>query len=243
MKERIAKAIARAGVCSRRQAEELIRAGRVSLNDHTLLTPAINVSTNDSIKVDGKIIPLKEKLRVWIYHKPRGLITTHKDPEGRDTVFHNLPSFLPRVISVGRLDLNSEGLLLLTNSGDLARFLEHPKTRIPRTYRVRVFGSIQLEVIESLRKGITINNIFYGPICVKVQEKQGANHWLILTLYEGKNREIRKIMEYCELSLNRLIRTSYGPFELGSLPPGTVREIAYEDLCAYLSSLGYSYSS
>lgn len=239
MKERIAKVMARAGLCSRRDAEEWIRAGRVTLNGQLLSTPAVTVSLQDHIVVDGKALPLHEKIRVWLYHKPPHLITTHKDPEGRPTVFQNLPETLPRVISVGRLDVNSEGLLLLTNSGDLARFLEHPKTHIARTYRVRVFGSVEAGMLKLLKKGLMIEGMSYGSIDGSIEKKQGANQWLVLKLYEGKNREIRKIIQYFGLSLSRLIRISYGPFNLGSLPPEGVWEVPGRTLYNDLVTLGY----
>ena len=239
MKERIAKIMARAGLCSRREAEDWIRAGRVTLNGQLLSTPAVTVSSQDHIIVDGNALPVQEKIRVWLYHKPPHLITTHKDPEGRPTVFQNLPETLPRVISVGRLDVNSEGLLLLTNSGDLARFLEHPKTHIARAYRVRIFGNVEERMLKLLKKGLTIEGISYASIDASVEQKQGANQLLILKLYEGKNREIRRIIQYFGLSLSRLIRVGYGPFSLGSLPPEGVWEVPAKTLYNDLLTLGY----
>jgi len=239
MKERIAKIMARAGLCSRREAEDWIRAGRVTLNGQLLSTPAVTVSSQDHIIVDGNALPVQEKIRVWLYHKPPHLITTHKDPEGRPTVFQNLPETLPRVISVGRLDVNSEGLLLLTNSGDLARFLEHPKTHIARTYRVRIFGNVEERMLKLLKKGLTIEGISYASIDASVEQKQGANQWLTLKLYEGKNREIRRIIQYFGLSLSRLIRVGYGPFSLGTLPLEGVWEVPTKTLYNDLLTLGY----
>ncbi|MBL9029883.1 MAG: rRNA pseudouridine synthase [Caedimonas sp.] len=245
-KERIAKVIARAGLCSRRESEDWIHAGRVMLNGHLLLTPAMTVAPEDHIVVDGKVLLGREKVRLWLYHKPRGLITTHKDPEGRPTIFQHLPQGLPRVVSVGRLDMNSEGLLLLTNSGDVARFFEHPKTRMARTYRVRVFGEVNAEMPRLLRKGLTIDGIVYGPVEATLEEqterrkKEKANQWLRLTLYEGKNREIRNIVQYFGLSLNRLVRIGYGPFRLESLLPGDVLEVPAQRLEHELLKAGYT---
>ena len=224
--ERIAKRIARAGLCSRRDAERWIEAGRVVVNGKLLETPAFLVSSNDKIVVDGKILQDDEEPRLWLYHKPSGLVTTHKDERGRDTVFEKLPSELPRVVSVGRLDLNTEGLLLLTNDGALSRYLELPSTGWSRKYRVRVKGKIRVDKLKSLEKGIEVNGVRYGSIKAHVdQERDGANQWLTLVLKEGKNREIRRVMEAIELQVNRLIRVSYGPFELGKLERGAVIEV------------------
>ncbi|MGI4850959.1 MAG: pseudouridine synthase [Janthinobacterium lividum] len=238
-KERIAKVMARAGLCSRRDAEVWIRAGRVILNGTQLDSPAITVGPEDEIMVDGKILPQEDDVRLWLYHKPRGLITTHKDPEGRPTVFDNLPRDMPRVISVGRLDVNSEGLLLLTNSGTLSRFFEHPQTQIPRIYRVRVFGKVDRTLPQQVQRGLTIEGIYYGPMTLTVEESQGANTWLNLTLYEGKNREIRRIIQHFGLSLSRLIRVSYGPFNLATLAPHQGWEVPTRRLKADLTDLGY----
>lgn len=238
-KERIAKVMARAGLCSRRDAEEWIRAGRVALNGVVLETPAITVGSEDEIFVDGKILPQEDDVRLWLYHKPRGLITTHKDPEGRPTVFDHLPQDMPRVISVGRLDVNSEGLLLLTNSGTLSRFFEHPQTQIPRIYRVRVFGKVDRTLPQQVQNGLTIEDIFYGPMTLTVDPSQGANAWLTLTPYEGKNREIRRIIQHFGLSLSRLIRVSYGPFNLANLSPHQAWEVPTRRLKSDLTELGY----
>lgn len=223
--QRIAKALSRAGLCSRREAERWIEAGRVKVNGKVLETPATLVSDDDKIEVDGKLIEGKEETRLFRYHKPGGLVTTAKDELGRDTVFDKLPKGLPRVISVGRLDINTEGLLLLTNDGELARYLELPKTGWTRRYRVRAFGEITQEQITELRRGITVDGVKYASIQVEVERQQGANCWMQITLTEGKNREIKRVLEHCGLQVNRLIRTSYGPIQLGKLPKGAVEEV------------------
>ncbi len=225
--QRIAKLIARSGVCSRRDAEKLIEQGRVKVNGLVITTPATLVTLNDLIEVDEKTITKPHNTRVWIYYKPTGVVTTHKDPEGRLTVFKDLERHkLGRVISIGRLDLNSEGLLLLTNDGEFARYAELPSTGWPRCYRVRVFGAISHRALAALQKGITIDGISYGPIQVEIpdQKSTGLNTWLLVTLHEGKNREIRRVMEHLGLKVNRLIRMSYGPFQLGTLQPHDVKE-------------------
>ncbi|MBR2125018.1 MAG: rRNA pseudouridine synthase [Acetobacter sp.] len=228
-KERIAKWLARAGVASRREAEHLIKEGRVSLNGRLVSHPATFVSDEDSILVDQTRVPPAERPRLWCYHKPKGLITTHKDPEGRPTVFDTLPHSLPRIMSVGRLDLNSEGLLLLTNDGALARRLERPsqgETKgFIRRYRVRVFGALNESYLFSLHKGCVVEDMHYGPIEVKIDSRKGHNSWLTLSLREGKNREIRKVLAALNLQVNRLIRMSYGPFHLGNLPRGALKEV------------------
>jgi 23S rRNA pseudouridine2605 synthase len=222
---RIAKVMARAGLASRRDAEAWIEAGRVSVNGKTVLSPALNVGPHDKIAVDGKPMPTRERTRLWLYHKPRGLVTTAKDPEGRTTVFEVLPPELPRVVSVGRLDLNTEGLLLLTNDGGLARVLAHPSTAWLRRYRVRAFGKVDLMKLQALRGGIEIDGFSYGPIEAELDRQQGDNSWLTLGLREGKNREVRKVLEHLGLSVNRLIRISFGPFQLGDLGEGAAEEI------------------
>ena len=221
--ERIAKVIARAGLASRRQAEALITAGRVSVNGAVIISPALNVTTRDRIVVDGQPLPRAARTRLFRYHKPRGLVTTHADPEGRPTIFRALPKRLPRVISVGRLDINSEGLLLLTNDGGLARALELPSTGWLRSYRVRALGRVTQEALDGLKRGITVAGIHYGPIEATLDREQGANVWLTLGLREGKNREVRKVLEQLGLQVNRLIRVAYGPFELGDLGDGDVQ--------------------
>jgi 23S rRNA pseudouridine2605 synthase len=223
--ERVARALARAGVASRRDAERLIAAGRVALNGQVLSSPAVNVGPGDILTLDGQPIAEREPPRVWRYHKPPGLLTTHKDPKGRPTVFERLPRDLPRVISVGRLDFNSEGLLLLTNDGALARELELPATGVVRRYRARAFGRASQEKLDKLKDGITVDGVAYGPIEADLERGQGANVWISLALSEGKNREVRKVLEALGLKVNRLIRVSYGPFELGELEPGAVEEV------------------
>jgi 23S rRNA pseudouridine2605 synthase len=223
--ERIAKVMARAGLCSRRDAESWIAAGRVSLNGQKLASAAINVQPNDIVLVDGKPLPDKEGVRVWVYYKPKGLMTTARDPEGRPTVFERLPPEMPRVISVGRLDLNSEGLLLLTNDGALARRLELPSTGWIRRYRVRVNGRVDPRTLDQVKAGITIEGVRYGPIEAAVDRQQGANAWITMALTEGKNREIRRICQHFGWPVSRLIRVSYGPFQLGDMEPGQVTEV------------------
>jgi 23S rRNA pseudouridine2605 synthase len=223
--ERIAKAIARAGLCSRRDAERLIAEGRVKLNGKVLASPAVNVTAKDDIRVDGKPLPQKEESRLWRYHKPAGLVTSHKDPEGRRTVFDALREQLPRVISIGRLDLNTEGLLLLTNDGELARLLELPATGWVRRYRVRAYGRLDPAALEKLSGGITLEGVHYGPIEAKIDKIQGDNAWLTIAIREGKNREVKKICDHLGLKVNRLIRISFGPFQLGDLERGAIAEV------------------
>ena len=223
--ERVARALARAGVASRREAERLIEAGRVAMNGQVLTSPAVNVGPGDILTLDGSPIADREPPRLWRYHKPPGLITTHKDPKGRPTVFERLPPDLPRVISIGRLDLSSEGLLLLTNDGALARELELPSTGVVRRYRARAFGRASQEKLDRLKSGITVEGVAYGPIDAKLERGSGANVWITLALAEGKNREVRKVLEALGLKVNRLIRVAYGPFDLGELQPGEVEEV------------------
>ena len=223
--ERAAKVLARAGVASRREVERLIEAGRVALNGQVLTSPAVNVGAGDILTLDGKAVADREPARLWRYHKPAGLITTHKDPKGRASVFEKLPPSMPRVISVGRLDLTSEGLLLLTNDGELARELELPTTGLVRRYRARAFGRVSQEKLDGLKNGIVVDGVAYGPIQAHLDGGRGSNQWISLALAEGKNREVRKVLEAIGLKVNRLIRTDYGPFELGSLEPGGVEEI------------------
>lgn len=223
--ERIAKRMARAGLCSRREAEAWILSGRVMLNGKLLETPAITVTLADAIEVDGKPIAQKERTRLWLLNKPAGTVTTNKDPEGRKTIFQILPEDLPRLISVGRLDINTEGLLLMTNDGGLARELELPSTGWLRRYRVRVHGKVEQEELDKLRDGIAVEGVLYGSIEAALEHVQGSNSWLSVSLREGKNREIKKVMGALGLEVNRLIRISFGPFQLGDLPSGTIREI------------------
>src|SRR5215467_1492518 len=223
--ERIAKAIARAGLCSRREAEAWIAAGRVAVNGEVIASPARNVTPGDRIAVDGKLLPGRERTRLFLYHKPRGLLTTHADPGGRPTVFTALPAGLPRLISVGRLDLNTEGLLLLTNDGSLARTLELPATGWLRRYRVRAHGRVGQSELDRLRAGITVDGIRYGPIAATLDRAQGSNVWLTFAIREGKNREVKNVLGHLGLKVNRLIRVSFGPFELADLAPGEIAEV------------------
>ncbi|MCB9990371.1 MAG: rRNA pseudouridine synthase [Rhodospirillales bacterium] len=224
-KERIAKVMARAGLCSRRDAERWIAQGRVSVNGTVLDSPACVVDADDRILVDGQPLPKAEKTKLYLYHKPPGLVTTARDEKGRPTVFDDLPDDLPRLVSVGRLDLNTEGLLLLTNDGGLSRYLELPATGWKRRYRVRVFGTVDPARLESLRKGITVEGVRYKSIEAVLESVQGGNSWLAVSLTEGKNREIRRVMEALGLKVNRLIRVAYGPFQLGRLEVGAVKPV------------------
>ncbi|MFP4003124.1 MAG: pseudouridine synthase [Alphaproteobacteria bacterium] len=223
--ERIAKVMARAGLCSRREAERWIAAGRVKVNGRVLTSPAVTVAPGDAVLVDGKPLPQAESARLWRYHKPPGLVTSHRDEQGRRTVFDALPDGMPRVISVGRLDVNSEGLLLLTNDGELARKLELPATGWLRRYRVRVFGRVTQEELDALKEGVEVEGVHYGPISARLDRQQGGNAWLTMSLREGRNREVRRVLTWLGYKVNRLIRVSYGPFQLGDLKPGAVREV------------------
>lgn len=228
--ERIAKVMARAGLCSRRDAEVWINAGRVSVNGRVLDSPALNVHDGDEIMVDGQPLPRAESTRLFLYHKPQGLVTSAKDDQGRPTVFDALPRGLPRVVSVGRLDLNTEGLLLLTNDGGLSRHLELPSTGWKRTYRVRSYGYVTQAELDRLRHGVTVEGVRYGPIDAVLETEKGANSWMRFTISEGKNREVRRVLESIGLKVNRLIRTSYGPFELGNIDQGVVYEVPQKTL-------------
>ncbi|WP_119462183.1 pseudouridine synthase [Rhodospirillaceae bacterium SYSU D60014] len=223
--ERIAKRLARVGLCSRREAERWIAEGRVMVDGKVLTSPAVNVGPAAQIAVDGRPIPEKQPPRLWRYHKPRGLVTTAKDPQGRPTVFDNLPEDLPRVIAVGRLDLGSEGLLLLTNDGALARRLELPSNAWTRRYRVRVHGRVDLDRLDALAEGVTVDGVAYGPIRARLDRQQGENAWLTMSLSEGKNREIRRVCEHLGWPVSRLIRVAFGPFQLGNLLPGAAEEV------------------
>jgi 23S rRNA pseudouridine2605 synthase len=232
--ERIAKVMARAGLASRRQAEQWIADGRVSVNGAVISSPALNVTPQDKIAVDGTPLRARERTRLFLYHKPRNLMTTHSDPEGRPTIFAALPKNLPRLISVGRLDYNTEGLLLLTNDGALARVLELPKTAWVRRYRVRALGRITQDKLDSIRGGVTIEGTRYGAIEATLDREQGANVWLSFAIKEGKNREVRNVLLHLGLQVNRLIRVGFGPFELDELDDGEVEEVPTDKLRAML---------
>ncbi|WP_428407002.1 pseudouridine synthase [Hyphococcus sp.] len=228
--ERIAKFLARAGVASRREAEKLIEQGIVTVNGKVLTTPAFKVTPEMEIRVDGTRVGKPDTARLWRYHKPDGLVTTHKDPQGRPTVFEALAGRLPRVISVGRLDLTTEGLLLLTNSGTLARRLELPSTGWTRRYRVRAYGRVTQGQLDSLKNGVEIDGVQYGPVRASLDQTQGGNVWITLSINEGKNREVRNLMRHLGLQVNRLIRTAYGPFQLGKLPKDEIEEVPGKQL-------------
>ncbi|MEM6886872.1 MAG: pseudouridine synthase [Pseudomonadota bacterium] len=223
--DRIAKVLSRAGVASRRDAERMIEAGRIAVNGKLVATPALKVTAKDRISVDGADIAPAEPARLWLYHKPAGLVTTARDEQGRRTIFDALPPDLPRVMSIGRLDLNSEGLLLLTNDGGIKRRLELPSTGWLRRYRVRVKGSPSEADLAPLREGITVSGEHFQPMQITLDRQQGANAWLTIGLREGRNREVRRATEAVALTVNRLIRVSYGPFQLGELKPGAVEEV------------------
>lgn len=223
--DRIAKVIARAGLASRREAEAWIAAGRVSVNGKAIASPALNVGPRDRIAVDGQPLPRRARTRLFLYNKPRGLVTTHSDPEGRPTIFASLPKHLPRLISIGRLDMNTEGLLLLTNDGGLARALELPATGWLRRYRVRALGRVTQETLDGLKKGVTVEGVHYGPIEATLERQLESNCWLAVGIREGKNREVRKVMESIGLKVSRLIRIAFGPFELGPIEECTVKEM------------------
>lgn len=223
--ERIAKVLARAGLASRRDAEEMVTQGRVTVNGRVINSPALDVTASDVVAVDGKNLPPRERTRLFMYHKPRGLMTTHDDPEGRPTVFDNLPEGLPRLISIGRLDFNTEGLLLLTNDGGLARALELPDTGWLRRYRVRAHGEVTQAQLDQLKAGVEVDGVKYGPIDATLERDQGSNVWVVFAIREGKNREVRNVMAHLGLEVNRLIRVSYGPFQLGEIAEGQVEEV------------------
>jgi len=224
--ERIAKRIARAGLCSRREAERWIEAGRIAVDGEVQTSPACTVSSANLVTVDGEPLPEPERPRVFRYHKPRGLLTTSRDPQGRPAIFDRLPPELPRLMPIGRLDLSSEGLLLLTNDGGLKRRLELPATGWLRRYRVRVHGKVDETALASLARGITVDGFHYGPIEARLDRHQGSNAWLTVALREGKNREIRRVLTFFGWTVTRLIRVSFGPFQLGGLPPGKVEEVS-----------------
>jgi 23S rRNA pseudouridine2605 synthase len=221
---RVAKVITQSGHCSRRDAEKLILEGRVQVNGVVINTPATFI-TDQSIKIDGKLINAKQATQLWLFYKPKAIITTNNDPKGRKTVFHLLPKNMPRVVTVGRLDYNTEGLLILTTSGALATHMEMPKNKWIRKYRARVFGKVDMARLKKLEDGITVDGIHYGSIKVELEFEKESNSWLKIALEEGKNREIRKVMEHFGLQVNRLIRVSFGPFNLGNMQPGELKEI------------------
>lgn len=228
--ERIAKFLARAGVASRRESERLIEQGIVTVDGRVLTTPAFKVTPEMDVRVDGARVGAKAPTRLWRYHKPKGLVTTHRDPEGRSTVFEAVATRLPRVISVGRLDLTTEGLLLLTNDGALARLLELPSTGWTRRYRVRAYGRIAQKELDALAEGVDVDGVRYGPIRATLDQTQGGNQWITMSITEGKNREVRRIMEYLGLRVNRLIRIAYGPFQLGALKEDGIEEVPGKQL-------------
>ncbi|MEJ0075509.1 MAG: pseudouridine synthase [Alphaproteobacteria bacterium] len=223
--ERIAKVMARAGLCSRREAEAWIAAGRVAVNGEKIASPALNVRPSDKVIVDGKPLPGAERTRLFLYHKPRGLVTTSSDPQGRPTIFGALPKDLPRLISIGRLDLATEGLLLLTNDGGLARALELPSTAWLRRYRVRAYGTVAQDQLDALRDGVTVDGINYGPIEATLDREQASNVWITFAIREGKNREVRNVLRHLGLHVARLIRVSFGPFQLKELGAGEIEEV------------------
>lgn len=223
--DRVAKWLSRAGIASRRDAERMLAEGAVRLNGQVITHPATFIGPGDVVQVNGKVVEEPDRTRVWRYHKPDGLVTTHKDPEGRPTVFDKLRTQLPRVVSVGRLDLTSEGLLLLTNDGGLARRLELPSNGWLRRYRVRVFGTPDPAALKGLSRGITIDGVRYGSIEAEIDARKGDNTWLTVSLREGRNREIRRVMQHLGLHVSRLIRVAYGPFQLGTLERGGIEEI------------------
>jgi len=229
--ERIAKVLARAGVGSRRAVERMIEARMIKIGDQVIESPATLITSVEGITVDGQKVDEPEPAKLWIYHKPTGRLTTYFDPEGRPTIFEALPANMPRVISVGRLDLNTEGLLLLTNDGGLARWLELPSTGWVRTYRVRVNGRFHHKRLEEISKGVTIEGVNYRKVEIELDErKEGVNQWLTIKIREGKNREVRKLLEYVGMTVTRLLRTSYGPFELKNLQRGSIEEVAKSEL-------------
>lgn len=233
---RVAKFMAQAGLCSRRDAERWIQEGRVSVNGEILQTPGVVVTSEDRVVVDENLIELTEIPRLWIYHKPARLLTTHYDPEGRETVFDTLPSHLPRVISVGRLDMFSEGLLLLTTSGALARTLELPQTGLARTYQVCVGATVSAAQQERINQGLTIEGVHYTRVHVRVEKAAAYRTWLVFTLHEGKNREIRRIADFMGWHILCLKRTAYGPFTLDALPAGDVREVPLQNFQGFLDA-------
>jgi 23S rRNA pseudouridine2605 synthase len=238
--ERIAKRLARAGLCSRREAERWIEDRRVTVDGRVIDTPAVVVTATSDIEVDGRKLPAPERARLWRYHKPTGLIVSARDPQGRTTVFESLPADLPRVVAVGRLDLNSEGLLLLTNDGELARQLELPANGWLRRYRVRAHGRLEQPALDAIADGLEIEGVRYGPIKASIERVQKSNLWLTMVLSEGKNREVRKVVAHLGLAVNRLIRVAFGPFTLGELAPGQVVEVPHQQMMQALGKTAES---
>ena len=235
--QRIAKLLARAGIASRREVERMIGDGRIAIAGKTVETPATLLTSLHGVTVDGKPVKAPAPARLFRFHKPAGLLTTERDPKGRPTIYDRLPKGLPRVMPVGRLDMNTEGLLLLTTDGELKRQLELPATGVERAYRARAFGDISQERLETLIEGIEIDGVRYGSIDANLERRTGRNQWIEMRLKEGKNREVRRVLEHLGLKVSRLIRTAYGPFALGSLPAGAVDELRQHDLVAFRKSL------
>ena len=236
--DRIAKLLARAGIASRRDIERMIAEGRIALNGEVLTTPATILTSLRGVTVDGKVVKEPSPARLFLFHKPAGLLTTAKDPAGRPTIYDRLPADLPRVMPVGRLDLNTEGLLLLTTDGELKRQLELPATGVERTYRARAFGEVSQAQLEDLIEGVEIEGMRYGRIDANLERRTGRNQWVEMTLTEGKNREVRRVLEHLGLKVSRLIRTRYGPFVLGDSQPGEVAEVRQVDLIKFRKTLG-----
>ncbi|RVT92723.1 pseudouridine synthase [Sphingomonas crocodyli] len=235
--QRIAKLLARSGVASRREIERMIAEGRVAINGEVIDTPATLLTSLNGVTVDGKQVEAPRPTRLFLYHKPAGLLTAERDPKGRPTIYDKLPAGLPRVMPVGRLDLNTEGLLLLTTDGEFKRQLELPSTGVQRSYRARAFGNVTQEQLEDLIEGIEIDGVRYGAIDANLERRTGANTWIEMKLKEGKNREVRRVLEHLGLRVSRLIRTAYGPFPLADLPVGEVVEIRQHDLVAFRKTL------
>lgn len=235
--QRIAKLLARAGIASRREIERMITEGRIAINGVAIETPATLIASLHGVTVDGNPVKAPDPARLFRYHKPSGLLTTERDPKGRPTIYDRLPKDLPRVMPVGRLDLNTEGLLLLTTDGELKRQLELPSSGVPRTYRARAYGSVTQAQLEDLIEGVEIEGVRYGSIDANLERRTGANVWIELTLAEGKNREVRRVLEHLGLRVSRLIRTAYGPFPLADMPSGAVDEIRQHDLVVFRKTL------
>ncbi|QDC36800.1 pseudouridine synthase [Sphingobium fuliginis] len=236
--QRIAKLLARAGVASRREIERMIEEGRITLDGEAVSTPATLLTSLHGVAVDGNPVAAPAPARLFLFHKPAGFLTTERDPRGRPTIYDKLPADLPRVMPIGRLDMTTEGLLLLTTDGEFKRQMELPSTGVPRTYRARAFGEVSQNQLEDLFDGLEIDGIRYGRIEANLERRTGRNQWIEMTLTEGKNREVRRVLEHLGLQVNRLIRTSYGPFHLGELASGAVEEVRQHDLVVFRKSLG-----